>query len=278
AVLDLGAARGPVPARQIDLGPPTAAGGWWQWSDAKTALEWLFRRGQVAVVARNRQFERLYDLPERVIPAAVFNAPPPDREQAHRVLIGRAAAALGVATAPHLADYFRTGLPETRAAIQALAADGLLEAVSVADWKGPAWLWSAAPSPRTLQANCLISPFDNLVFERRRLAQLFEVDYRLSLYTPAQQRTHGYYVYLFLRGERLAARVDLKADRQRSCLLVQSAWLEEATHASREAAAVAEALAAELRRAAAWQGLAEIAVADRGTLAARLRAALTKTD
>jgi uncharacterized protein YcaQ len=276
AVLAEVAERGPLTAREIGLGRPKAAGGWWEWSEAKTALEWLFRCGEVAVTRRNRQFERLYDLPGRAIPLPHLAEAPLDRESAHRVLIGRAAAALGVASARHLADYFRTELAETRIAIQALAVAGQLEEVAVPGWKEPAWLWAPAAQPRQVQANCLISPFDNLVFERRRLYQLFGVDYRISIYTPAERRTHGYYVYLFLRGTRFAARVDLKADRQRSRLLVQSAWLEDAGAPRAQAEADGLALAAELRRAAAWQGLTSIEVADRGTLAARLRAALAR--
>jgi uncharacterized protein YcaQ len=271
-VLDEVAARGPVSAREIKLGRPKAAGGWWEWSEAKTALEWLFHCGDVAVVARNKQFERLYDLPERAIPPSAWRASGPmGRAESHQVLVARAAAALGVATAPHLADYFRTDLADTRAAIGALAAAGEVEEVAVAGWDQPAWLWAAARRPSTVRADCLISPFDNLVFERRRLAQLFGIDYRISIYTPAERRTHGYYVYLFLRGGRFAARVDLKADRKRSVLMVQAAWLEDPGASPAEAGGVAADLARELRRAADWQGLAQIEVADRGTLAARLR-------
>jgi len=112
----------------------------------------------------------------------------------------------------------------------------------------------------------LLSPFDNLVWRRERTERMFEARYRIGLYTPAAQRDDGYYVLLFLLGERIAARVDLKADRKAGQLLVQAAHLEPGADEAHTAAA----LAAELRAAAAWQGLGEVVVAKKGGLATAL--------
>lgn len=230
----------------------------------------MFHAGRVAVVRRNNAFERLFDLPERVLPASALTAAPVDRAESHVALVRRAAQALGVATTPSLADYFRTNLAQTRQAVDLLAAAG--ELVPVVLPSGEAWLWHEARTPRRIETTALISPFDSLAFDRRRLAQVFGVDYTIGLYTPAAQRTHGYYVYLFVLDDAITARTDLKADRQAGVLRVQSAWLEATSVPQRNQ--VAGALADELTRLAGWLGLSDIAVAGRGDLSADLVAAL----
>ena len=275
AVADLLAAigeRGPSTARDLQADEAPKGRGWWNWSGTKTLLEWLFYKGEVAVVRRNNAFERVFDLPERVLPSAIFNAPPLPIGDAHFALVRRAAQALGVATARSLADYFRIGLPQTKQAIARLEAAGELTPVEIADAPASAWMWAQAACPRAIHAAALVSPFDSLVFERRRLAGLFGVDYTIGLYTPAAQRTHGYYVYLFVYGDQVAARTDLKADRQASVLRVQSAWLEAQCEPQR--AEVATGLAGELRRLAGWLGLADIAVTGAGDLSPEVARAL----
>jgi uncharacterized protein YcaQ len=268
--------QGPVTARQLDFGEPRVRDHWgWNWSVAKTVLEWLFWSGRVAVAGRTSQFERIYDLPERVIPARYIAASPPwadgspaEQEEwtraGHVELVRRAARALGVATLRCLADYFRTDTALTRAALTTLVASGELVEASVEGLAGPAWVWHQA-RPRRVTGPTLVSPFDSLAFERRRLAGLFGTDYRISLYTPADQRVHGYYVYLLLLDDAFVARVDLKADRAVGVLRVQSAWLEPAAASARSR--VATELVRELRRLADWLGLGDIQVADRGDLA-----------
>jgi len=264
--------RGPSTARELNADETPRGRGWWNWSSTKTLLEWLFYAGQVAVVRRNNAFERVFDLPERVLPPAIFGASPLSIEDAHLALVRRAAKALGVASARSLADYFRTGLPETKLAIRQLVANGELLPVDIEDAPTPTWLWHEATCPRRIRASALVSPFDSLVFERRRLEALFGVDYTIGLYTPKDQRTHGYYVYLFVLDDRIAARTDLKADRQQSVLRVQTAWLEPQSQAQR--AAVATGLAGELQRLAGWLGMASIAVAPVGDLSADLTRSL----
>lgn len=257
---------GPLTAREVEHEEERTAGSWWNWSSVKSALEWLFYTGELTSAGRNAAFERRYDLPSRVLPAPVHTAPTPSEEEARLALARRAAAALGVFTPAWLAEYFYTDKAATAAAVAALVASGEVEPVSVRDWASPAYLWTAAARPRRLQADALVAPFDTLVFDRARLLQVFGTHYRIGLYTPKADRVHGYYVYLFVMDDTIAARVDLKADRKASALLVQSAWLEEAAPEPETAAR----LAAELRRMADWLGLADVVVADRGTLAPAL--------
>lgn len=261
-----------VTARDLDGGEVRTRDSWgWNWSGTKTALEWLFHAGKITVVRRNSSFERVYAVPEKVLPASVLSAPTPSVDQAHQVLAARALAALGVADVRTVADYFRVGQGATRTALAALVAEGHAEQVEVGESSG--WyLWRDAAKPRRITANALLSPFDNLLFERRRLEDLFGFRYRIEIYVPQAQRQYGYYVYPFLMDEAFAARVDLKADRPTGRLLVQAAWLEP-THEAR-ASEVAERLARAVNELAAWQGLKDIQVMPRGDLSGRLSGAV----
>jgi uncharacterized protein len=256
--------RGPVTGGDFAPEAPRKSG-WWEWSEGKLALEWLFRAGLVAVKTR-RGFERVYDITERVIPAAVLNAPTPAKEDAHRELVRIAARSLGVFDAADLADSFKLYVADVAASAAELVEAGELETVQVEGWRGRAWMLAGASAPRRLAAATILSPFDPLLRRRERTERILGARYRIGLYTPAAQREHGYYVYPFLADGRIAARVDLKADRKTGRLLVQEAHLEPGA----DEGATALALAAELRTAAAWQGLGEIAVAKKGDLAAAL--------
>lgn len=269
--------RGPTTARELDAhlgGPRADRTNWgWNWSQTKHALEYLFRVGEVTAARRNSAFEREYDLPERVLPATVLNRPEPHDEQAHRLLIEHAARALGVGTAGCLRDYFRMAPDETRVAIDSLVADGVLEPVTIDGWARPAYLHAEAVRPRRVEARTLLSPFDPLVFERTRTERLFGFRYRIEIYVPEAERVHGYYVLPFLLGDRLVARVDLKADRAGGRLLVPGAFSEPDAPAS-----TASELAAELWRLAGWLGLDQIEVGERGDLASALRAVVARTE
>jgi uncharacterized protein YcaQ len=261
---------GPLKASDLAEPRPDRPGSMWNWHAGKTALEWLFYTGVVTTRGRTAGFERVYDLTERVLPAAVLQAPTPDPADAVRELVRTASRALGVATERDLRDYFRLRPPAARAAIAALVEAGELLPVEVAGWGAPAWLDPAARRPRWVRARALLSPFDSLVWERPRVERLFGFRYRLEIYTPAAQRVHGYYVLAFLLGDRLVARVDLKADRQAGLLRVPAAFAEDGV----DRAEVAAALAAELALLAGWLQLDAVVVGERGDLAADLAAAV----
>jgi uncharacterized protein len=241
----------------------------WNWHEGKRALEHLFFTGRVAA-ARRVNFERLYDTAERVIPAEIRARPTPDPADAQRELVRVAARALGVAAEPDLGDYFRLPRADSKARVAELANAGELVPVSVDGWGVPAYLWPEARRPRKVNARALLSPFDSLIWFRPRTERLFDFHYRIGIYTPAAKREHGYYVLPFLLGEALVARVDLKSDRARGALLVQSAFAEPDV----DRAHVARELAAELRLVASWLDLGEVVVARKGDLARELADAL----
>jgi uncharacterized protein YcaQ len=261
---------GPTRASDLLEPRPDRPGTMWNWHAGKVALEWLFYTGALTARYRTAGFERVYDLTERVLPREVLQTPTPDPADAVRELVRTAAGALGVATERDLRDYFRLRPAPARTAIAELADAGELLPVEVDGWGAPAWLDPRARRPRWIRARALLSPFDSLVWERPRVERIFGFRYRLEIYTPAARRVHGYYVLPFLLGDRLVARVDLKADRQVGVLRVQAAFAEDGV----DRAAVSVELAEELRLMAGWLELDAVAVNGRGDLAGDLSAVL----
>jgi uncharacterized protein YcaQ len=264
---------GPVPASAIEHEANVRTGPWWGWSDVKRALEAMFAWGEIASAGR-RGFERVYGLAEDVLPADVRERRVPE-EDAVRELVRRAAVAHGIGTAADLGDYFRLSRAATDRALRDLADAGEVLPVTVPGWEGrgkavPVWLHRDARLPRRIRTEALLSPFDPVVWFRERALRLFDLHYRIEIYTPAAQRVHGYYVLPVLVDDEIIARVDLKSDRQAGVLRVQASWIE----GRHDPAAAAARIAPLLERAAAWQGLAEVGVVDRGTLASVLRAHL----
>lgn len=279
--------RGPVTAREVHAEyaaeHPRERTDWgWNWTVSKRALELLFYMGEVTSAGRNPAFERRYDLTSRVLPRAVLDAPEPAEADAVRALVEIGARAHGIGTVSCFADYFRIRSAPARTAVAELVDAGVLLPVTVQGWDRPTYLHRDATLPRTASGCALLSPFDPLVFERRRLEELFGTRYRIEIYTPARDRVHGYYVLPFLLGDRIAARVDLKADRRSGVLLVQAAHAEPVAPGavgSRPPGAVAEALAAELRLMAGWLGLGDVVPGEsaHGDLLGPLSAALGAT-
>ena len=258
---------GPLAARDLERGGKSA-GSWWGWSDGKRALEWLFWAGLVTTRER-RGFERVYDVTERVLPAAAALPTPPEDEAQRRLLL-TAAAALGVATAGDLRAYWRIGPEDAAKRLAELVEAGELTPAQVEGWRQTAYIPREPATTRRPSAAALVSPFDPLLWERDRVERLFGIRYRIEIYTPAEKREYGYYVLPFLHRDRIAARVDLKADRSAGRLLVNAAHLELPGKTDE----VASVLGKELRELARWLKLGEITVAERGDLAPALAAAI----
>jgi uncharacterized protein len=266
---------GPVGAGELErvLGgstrrrPPGAS--WWERSDVKRICEYLFGTGALTTGAR-RHFQRLYDLPERVLPPAVLATPTPPEDEAARALTRRAAAALGVATEPDLRDYYRIAPEHSRRAVAELVAVGELEPVEVRGWRHQAYRVPGTVVPRRISGRALLCPFDPLIWERARTERIFGFRYRIEIYVPEPKREYGYYVFPFLLDGELVARVDLKADRRAGVLRVPGAYAEPGVETVR----VAAELAAELREMAQWLELDGVLVGERGNLAPPLAAAL----
>ncbi|WP_276330925.1 winged helix-turn-helix domain-containing protein [Methylobacterium currus] len=239
---------GPLAASDVQTG----RAGWWEWSEPKRMLEWLFYAGHVTTATRRRSFERVYDLTERVIPPDILNLPDVPEAEAQAQLVALSARALGIATVAELRDYFRLDASDAAVAIARLVEDGTLLPADVPGWP-PAYLHRDAKSPRRVNARALLAPFDPLVWERARTERLFGFRYRIEIYTPAAKRQHGYYVLPFLLGEELVGRVDLKADRAGSRLVVHAVhWEKGAPEGARQG------LEGELGVLAGWLGLREV--------------------
>jgi uncharacterized protein YcaQ len=260
--------RGPLAASQLSE-PRRRTGEWWdRRSLGRVALELLFGDGVLAAW-RAANFERIYDLSERVIPAEVLALPTPDQEDAQRELIALAARCMGVATVADLADYFWMRVPAARPRVAELVDDGRLTRTSVEGWSQPAYL-PAGVRPTALRRRdaTLISPFDSLIWARPRTERLFHFHYRIEIYVPGPDRTHGYYVMPLLWRDQLVARFDLKADRKANLLSVVAAFAEP----GQDNGTVAEAALAELHRLRQWLGLEHLSVGEKGGLVPHLRA------
>ena len=261
-VLDIVRAKGPVSARDIAQEETRSKNNWgWNWSREKTVLEYLFYAGLVTTADR-RNFERVYDITERVIPRAILDLPTPSEDEAHRQLLLIAARSSGIATLSDLADYFRLRVPVARPRVDELVEAGQLLPVEVAGWGKTAYVVPDIAVPRRAEGRALLVPFDPLIWARDRTERLFGFHYRIEIYVPAAKRLHGYYVLPFLLGDALVARVDLKSDRPAGVLRVQSAWAEPDAPAC-----TADALSDELSALAEWLGLDRVVASGRGSLA-----------
>ncbi len=241
---------GSTSARELST-RTTKKSSWWDWDEAKTALEYLFLTGELMSCGRGSDFARVYDLPERVLPKKILQMPTPSETEARKELLVRAMLAHGVATMRDLADYYRQKPAVVKPLVNEMAEQGLLHEVAVDGWQEVAYVHRTAKLPTRLFATALLSPFDSLVWCRPRNERLFDFHYRIEIYTPKEKRKFGYYVLPFMLNGQMVGRVDLKADRENSKLLVQSVHIERGVKRS----AVNDSLTAELRLMASWLGL-----------------------
>jgi uncharacterized protein len=234
-------------------------GGWWEWKPEKRSLEMLFTSGAL-MIARRDKFQRLYDLAERVHPAWDDSRMPPLPEVRRQFAL-RAVRALGVARASWIADYHRTRRPHVDP--DALAARGELLRARVQGWDDPVYvhpdhaaaLAQAAQGGLPASLTTLLSPFDPLVWDRRRALELFGFDYRLECYTPAEKRRHGYFTLPILRRGALVGRIDAKAHRREGVFEIKALMLEEGVRTSDR---FAQDVGAALVRCARWHGCEQI--------------------
>ena len=265
--------KGPVGAgtveRELGGAGRQNRGPWWDRSDTKRACELLFALGELTTASR-RGFERLYDLPERVLPAEVL-ARDPAEVDAVRTLVDRSARALGVATESDLRDYYRLRPAQSQQAVEQLVEAGSLEPVAVEGWRQQAYRHVETRTPRKISGHALLCPFDPVVWDRPRTERVFGFRYRIEIYVPAAQRQYGYYVFPFLLDGQLVGRVDLKADRTAGVLRVLGAFAEPHV----DGASVVPGLATALRDMADWLGLREVVVGERGNLARSLCSCLS---
>jgi hypothetical protein len=261
--------QGPLTVRDLDA-PEHTNEAWWGYGPGKVALEVLFANGHVTAL-RTRNFTRLYDIPERVIPKEFLVGDARiERDSAYRQLLVDATRHHGIGTAADIADYFRLHTPTARPILADLVRKGTIEQVEVPGWKGPVYLDPGAVRPREIKGSALLSPFDPVMWNRERAERIFAFRYRIEIYVPEDQRIHGYYVLPFMLDGELVGRVDLKADRKAGRLLVRSAFIEEGC----DATTVAPALAGELRTFGEWIGMDDVVVSQRGNLADRLSASM----
>ena len=243
-------ANGPVTARELST-RTTKKSSWWDWDEAKTALEYLFLTGQLMSCGRGSDFARIYDITERVLPSKILDTPTPTENEARKQLLVRAAKAQGVATLSDLADYYRQKTAVIKPLVNELVEQGDLREVTVDTWVEKAFVHRSAKPPKKLYATALLSPFDSLVWCRPRNERLFDFHYRIEIYTPKEKRKFGYYVLPFMMNGELVGRVDLKADRANAKLLVQSVHTEKGI----KRASINGALTDELRALANWLDL-----------------------
>ncbi|MFK7896149.1 MAG: winged helix-turn-helix domain-containing protein [Myxococcota bacterium] len=277
-----------APSELSDPGPRTSSG-WGSRSAGSVALDWLHRIGEVGV-RRRSGFAKEFDLFERIIPKEIRAKPTPSLEEALDALLLRSAKAYGIGNADCLVDYFRLPKRPAKARLEGLVESGRLLQCEVEGWTQSGYLDPAAKSPRKIEGAALLSPFDPVVWNRKRIEGLFDFEYRIEIYTPAEKRRWGYYVMPFLMDGRLVGRFDLKTDRERGCLCVPAAHFETATASARGSASastststsacapapaeIAEAAAIELEGLARLVGADRIEVGRRGNGAKALRAAV----
>jgi uncharacterized protein YcaQ len=238
---------GPTTSRELST-RTEKKGTWWDWDEAKVALEYLFLTGQLMSRGRGTDFARIYDTPERVLTPKILNAPTPSEHDARKQLLVRSAIAQGVATASDLADYYRQKPATVKPLITELVEEGELRVVAVDGWTEKAFVHRGAKLPKQLHATALLSPFDSLVWCRPRNERLFNFHYRIEIYTPKEKRKFGYYVLPFMMNGQMVGRVDLKADRANSKLLVHSVHTEKGIKRSE----INDALNNELHTMASW--------------------------
>jgi uncharacterized protein YcaQ len=269
-------AQGPVRSADFERKGAGKGTGWWDWKPEKRHLEVLFTAGRL-MVAERRNFQRVYDLAERVLPHWDDGRDLPTVETAQAAMVRRSCQALGLVKAGWVADYYRLKRGKYDAALHTLADAGELMPVRIESWKHDAFvhrdlaplLAQAEAGELASTVSTLLSPFDPVVWDRKRAVELFDFDYRLECYTPAEKRKHGYFVLPILSRGKLVGRLDAKAHRKQGVFEVKALYLEPGLRTSQR---LIGDIGVALRRCAQWHGTPVITV---GHAPAGVAAALT---
>jgi uncharacterized protein YcaQ len=261
---------GPATFSQLEVKRDQRRGSWWDWSDVKRALEYLFEDGVITAIGRTN-FQRIYAPVADVVPQHLRDTSIPEPD-ARRALVLAAVRALGIGVLADIADYYRFKVAPTKVAIDELVESGAIHRVAVDGWthRGEtvdAYMVSGTTIPKKAPSvSTILTPFDPITWNRDRASRVFGFDYKIEIYTPAAQRKFGYYSLPILMDDALVGRIDLKADRKTRTLIVRSAHWEPRCPEN-----AVERLADVVRRAAAWRGLPSIVIEDWGNAAADLR-------
>ena len=269
-VLSQVTSRGQLSASELE-GSGKRSGSWWGYQDGKIAAEWHFSLGNLAIAERHN-FTRYYDLTERVIPYEHLNRAKLSLQDSYREMMRLAIEAHGVGSTRDFGNYYHLKDGSALTAINELLEEGSIQRVRIEGWPNGIDTFAAKEniSSQPTDARALLTPFDPLVWNRSRIERIFDFLYRIEIYVPERKRQYGYYVYPFLLGEDLVARVDLKAERNKSVLVVKGAFVEDGYDHDQ----IATPLADELLMMAQWLGLERVGTGAKGNLMQSLRAAL----
>lgn len=270
-VLDEVTERGALAASDLtNPRKPKKGGDWWSGrSMGLHVMDWLYRIGEFGVI-RDDNFNRTFDLLDRIVPQEIIKTPTPEPVDAQRQLLMLAAESMGVATAKDIADYYRFPIRVTRKLVAELVEDGKLVETQVEGWDKPAFRHPHATLPRTISPRAFLSPFDPVVWCRPRALRMFDFTYTIEIYVPKAKRVYGYYVLPFLLGETIVGRVDMKTHRDAAVLEVKAAHIEP----GQDPAYVAAEMAAELPRLAELVGADTVKVSCRRAFGRKLAAAI----
>ena len=260
------ALNGPIEAKDLSDPQPREQTGWGHRSKGQLALNWLYRIGEVGI-RRGPNFEKKFDLLDRIVPSNILDLPTPDDAESLRYLMLRSAKAYGVATSRDLADYFRLPVKEATEAVADLVENKQLEEIQIETWKDSAYMPAKTSIPKAADTCALVSPFDPIVWNRKRLNRLFDFQYKLEIYTPETKRKFGYYVLPLLIGGRFVGRFDIKHLRDQKILHIKASFIEENIRAEE----IVERAFEELVNLARFLGALKIRIDRKGNFAVQLR-------
>jgi uncharacterized protein YcaQ len=269
-VLSQVTSRGQLSASELEESGKRS-GSWWGYQDGKIAAEWHFSLGNLSIAERHN-FTRYYDLTERVIPSEHLNSATLSLQDSNREMLRLAIKAHGVGSTRDFGNYYHLKDDSALTGINELLEEGSIQRVRIEGWPKGIETFAAKEniSSQPTDARALLTPFDPLVWNRSRIERIFDFLYRIEIYVPERKRQYGYYVYPFLLGEDLVARVDLKAERNKSVLVVKGAFVEDGYDHDQIAAPLAD----ELMMMAQWLGLERVGTGAKGNLMQSLRTAL----